>query len=266
MTLSPMELQERSVGLIKSLAARSLCTSGLDSTYWSYAVRYAAQSLLCQALQIRQKSLPFGASVVAQVLGHRDIKFPQPRSLTGRLLFWDHLHDGTSYVLCPPEDDVSDPLVHKASLPVKLPPAINVDELEAPKPLPTKKKFDHPLAPGDDLHDEPKDLDPDIPDDNDEDDDVILEQVHHASGALPANCTFSYLFLSSEDSSLPSTELEDLTSSNSLPPDLRKQGVTHINVTSEQVINSDGEERFKWMAAGRKRARQPHNDWNLSSS
>ena len=66
---------ERSVGLIKSLAARSLCTSGLDSTYWSYAVRYAAQSLLCQALQIRQKSLPFGASVVAQVLGHRDVKF-----------------------------------------------------------------------------------------------------------------------------------------------------------------------------------------------
>ena len=159
---------ERSVGLIKSLAARSLCTSGLDSTYWSYAVRYAAQSLLCQALQIRQKSLPFGASVVAQVLGHRDVKFPQPRSLTGRLLFWDHLHDGTSYVLCPPEDDVSDPLVHKASLPVKLPPPINVDELEAPKPLPAKKKFDHPLAPGDDLQDEPKDLDPDIPDDDDE--------------------------------------------------------------------------------------------------
>ena len=27
--------------------------------------------------------------------------------------------------------------------------------------------------------------------------------------------------------------------------------MTHINVTSEQVVNADGEERFKWMAAGR---------------
>ena len=53
---------ERSIGLIKSLAARCFCTSGLDSTYWSYAIRYAAQSLLCQALQIRQKSLPLGSS------------------------------------------------------------------------------------------------------------------------------------------------------------------------------------------------------------
>ena len=77
---------------------------------------------------------------------------------------------------------------------------------------------------------------------------------------------FPIFFLSSGDSSLPSTELEDLTSSNSLPPDLRKQGVTHINVTSEQVINSDGEERFKWMAAGRKELDNLNNYWNHSSS
>ena len=74
------------------------------------------------------------------------------------MLFWDHFHDVTSYVLCPPEDDVSDPLVHKASLPVKLPPAISVDDLAAPQPMPAKKTFDKPLAPGEDLHDEPKDL------------------------------------------------------------------------------------------------------------
>ena len=41
---------ERSVGLIKSLAARALSSSGLDPSYWSYAVRYAAQSLICSAL------------------------------------------------------------------------------------------------------------------------------------------------------------------------------------------------------------------------
>ena len=66
---------ERAVGLIKSLAARCLANFSLDGSYWSFAVRYAAQSLLCRALQLRQKSLPFGTTVVAQVLGHRDIKF-----------------------------------------------------------------------------------------------------------------------------------------------------------------------------------------------
>ena len=33
---------------------------------------------------------------------------------------------------------------------------------------------------------------------------------------------------------------------------MRKQGVSNIPVTSDQILNSDGEERFKWMAAGRK--------------
>ena len=60
---------ERSVGLIKSLASRALATAELDSSYWSYAVRYASQSLLCHALQKKQRSLPFGTTVVAQVLG-----------------------------------------------------------------------------------------------------------------------------------------------------------------------------------------------------
>ena len=120
---------ERSVGLIKSFAARALSSSGLDPSYWSYAVRYAAQSLICSALQRSQRSPPFGTTVVAQVLGHKDMRFPRSRSLTGRLLFWDHLQDQISYVLCAPEDDVSDPLVHRAGLPVKLPPGINIDEL-----------------------------------------------------------------------------------------------------------------------------------------
>ena len=79
---------ERSVGLIKALAARALATAHLDPSYWSYATRYAAQSLICHSLQKRQQSLPFGTTVAAQVLGHKDVKFPHPRSFTGRLLFW----------------------------------------------------------------------------------------------------------------------------------------------------------------------------------
>ena len=107
---------ERSVGLIKSLAGRALSSSSLDAGYWSYAVRYAAQSLLCHALQKTQKSLPFGSTVVAQVLGHQDVKFPEPRSLPGRLLFWDHLRDQVSHVLCAPETPDDEPLVYRAGL------------------------------------------------------------------------------------------------------------------------------------------------------
>ena len=92
---------ERAVVLIKSLAARALATANLDSSYWSYSARHASQSLLCHALQLRQRSLPFGSIVVAQVLGHRDVKFPDRRSITGRLLCWNHLEDQISYSLCP---------------------------------------------------------------------------------------------------------------------------------------------------------------------
>ena len=49
---------ERSVGLIKALAARALATAHLDPSYWSYATRYAAQSLICHSLQKRQLSFP----------------------------------------------------------------------------------------------------------------------------------------------------------------------------------------------------------------
>ena len=249
---------ERAVGLVKSLASRCLCAAKLEGTYWSYAVRYAAQSLLCNSLQLRQKSLPFGTSVVAQVLGHKDVRFPQPRSLTGRLLFWDHLHDSTSYILCPPEDDVSDPLVQRASLPVRLPPGANLDDLAGLQPLPAQKFFDKPLASAPSSQDQPKDLDPDpLPASTDEDradsdDDVLVEISHSACDALPHDCPFTFLSLSSEDKIEDASDLHDLTSSDPLPEELRKQGVTHIPVTADEVLRSDGEERFKWMAAGRK--------------
>ena len=178
--------------------------------------------------------------------------------MTGRLLFWDHLHDSTSYILCPPEDDVSDPLVQRASLPVRLPPGANLDDLAGIQPLLAQKVFDKPLASAPSSQDQPKDLDPDpLPtttdeDQADSDDDVLVEISHSACDALPHDCPFTFLSLPSEDKLEDASDLHDLTSSDPLPEELRKQGVTHIPVTADEVLRSDGEERFKWMAAGRK--------------
>ena len=96
---------ERPVGLIKSLAARALASANLEHVYWSHAARCVAQSLLCHALQKTQRSSLFGATVVTQVLGHREVKNPTPRSMTGRLLFWDQLDDQISHILCPSGED-----------------------------------------------------------------------------------------------------------------------------------------------------------------
>ena len=176
---------------------------------------------------------------MALVLGHRDVKFPQPRSITGRLLFWDHLHDQISYILCPTENDVSDPLVYRASLPMRLPPATDVDDLSNLQPLPSQKTFNKPLTSNDDLGALVKDLDPkptvtlDLneedkghqEDDDDDDDDVIVEH----SQVLPPDCPFTFLYLSSEDSSFEASELDELVLSDSLllPEDSRKQGVSN---------------------------------------
>ena len=124
------------MGLVKSLAARALATAQLDSSFWSYSFRYAAQSLLCHALQRHQRSLPFGSSVVAQELDRKKIKFLDSRTVTGRLLFWDHMQDQVSYILVPPGDDNIDFLVHRASIPARSPPAIKIDELTDVDPLP----------------------------------------------------------------------------------------------------------------------------------
>ena len=65
--------------------------------------------------------------MVAQVLGHPDIKFPDRRSITGRLLYWNHLEDQISYILCLPEGPDLDTFVYRTGLPVKLPPGISID-------------------------------------------------------------------------------------------------------------------------------------------
>ena len=101
------------------------------------------------------------ATVVAQVLGHRDVRFPSFRSITGRLLYFDHLNDQVSYILCPPQDQDSDPLVYRAGLPAKLPPAINIDELAGPDPLPSSfDKLVQDKSTEDRMSKDPLDLDP----------------------------------------------------------------------------------------------------------
>ena len=95
---------------------------------------------------------------MAQVLGHRKVKYPEQRSISGRLLYWDHLQDQLSYLLCPPEDgdESQEPKVQRAALPVLAPP-------ETPEPKPT---FGAPL----------KNKDPGHPSDLDMDDMVVPEE------------------------------------------------------------------------------------------
>ena len=44
-----------------------------------------------QATHLRELPESEKATVVTHVLGHREVKFPTPRSMTGRPPFWDHL-------------------------------------------------------------------------------------------------------------------------------------------------------------------------------
>ena len=127
---------QRAVGLIKCLSSRALATSHLDVSYWSYAVRYAAQSPLCNSLQLQQKSLAFGCTVVAQILNCKDVRFPESRTITGCLLFWDHLHDQVSYIRCPPDGENIDSFVSRADLPARLPPEVDIDDLTGRNSLP----------------------------------------------------------------------------------------------------------------------------------
>ena len=60
------------------------------------------------------------------------MKYPEQRSISGRLLYWDHLQDQLSYLLCPPEegDEFQEPQAQRAALPVLAPP-------ETPEPTAT---------------------------------------------------------------------------------------------------------------------------------
>ena len=286
----------RAVGLVKSLAARALATAQLDSSYWSYSVRYAAQSLLCHALQRHQRSLPCGSSVVAQELNHKKIKFPDSRTVTGRLFFWDHMQDQVSCILVPPGDDNIDSLVYRASIPARFPPAIKIDELTDADPLPPlpfrPSTFDrslHDKVAEEEMSRNPLDLDPSpvdrplynhdskddrsressthptLPDDNrrdkddinndnlndEDDDDVIVEySLADAHSSLPADCPFTFLCLSSGDSTRDDPS-HDTDQDASLPDSSStRQGTTHVSVTADEVLRSRGDVRRKWIGAG----------------
>ena len=140
--------------------------------------------------------------------------------MTGRLLYWDHLRDQISYILCPPDNPEGDPVVYRAGLPVRLPPGINIDDVAPPEALPpiVKKKFDRPLADSERPQDappgiEPIDLDEEEgknappgtePIDLDEDDPLVADAALYSSlsepDAFPPDCPFTFLYLSSQDS------------------------------------------------------------------
>ena len=198
--------------------------------------------------------------MVAQVLGHRDIKFPDRRSITGRLLYWNHLEDQISYILCPPEGPDLDSFVYRAGLPVKLPPGINIDELPTIDPLPLS--FTKPLA----RHDptpmaarDPIDLDP-------SQDDSRNATVDERS-SLPSSFDRSLQEKEASDDHdhEPRNENDDDADddvlveyslgelhSPLLGTNARNQGVSHVPVSADQVLRSEGNERRKWIGACKK--------------
>ena len=89
--------------------------------------------------------------------------------------------------------------------------------------------------------------------DNDEDDDVIIEHSFvDAHASLPADCPFTFLYLSSEDSTRDDASLgiddHDVSSPDSSST---RQGTTHVSVIADEVLRSTGEVRRKWIAAGK---------------
>ena len=120
--------------------------------------------------------------VIAQVLGHKKVKYPERRTVSGRLLYWDRLQDQLSYLLCQPEEgDGSQEL--------------KVQRAAIPDPKPT---FGTPLKNKDPGH--PVDLDMDDmvvpeekPQEEDEEDEPIeLDELERTP--------FTYFYLSSTES------------------------------------------------------------------
>ena len=222
----------------------------------SYAVKYAAQSLLCASLLRKQRSPPFGSQVIAQVLGHKKVRYPEPRTMAGRLLYWDHLQDQPSYLLCQPEDEDEsrEGVVQRAGFPVLSPP-------ETPDP-----KGNVGSSTQEQNSEQPVDLDksePIVPDDQqvdlDEDEPVELD--------LLEGTPFTYFYPSSEEStqvlnaegeedddvilmeevSAPTTAKKDPEEGEG-----KKQATPHISVLLDVVLASRGRKRQKWLAAGKK--------------
>ena len=96
---------------------------------------------------------------------------------------------------------------------------MNIDDIVPQEPLPPiiKKKFDRPLADHDHSQDEPPRTEPvDLDEDDALVDDAALNSSLVEPDALPSDCPFSCLCLSSEDS-IKDDNLDDLEQLNSLP-------------------------------------------------
>ena len=128
------------------------------------------------------------------MLNHRKVKDPEQRSISGRLLYWDHLQDQLSYLLCPPEEENGSQefTVQRAALPVLAPP-------ETPEP---KAIFGTPLRNENPGH--PVDLDIDdmvVPDEKPEEEEEDIDE--HIELDELEGTPFTYFYLSAGDSPKP---------------------------------------------------------------
>ena len=177
--------------------------------------------------------------------------------------------------------------MHRAGLPAKLPPAVNIDEFAGPDPLPSSfDKLVQDKSTEDRMSKDPLDLDPlpsgslhptlrndahddksddlakdqekndrheDTTNDDSDDDDVILEfSLSEVHSSLPAECPFTFLYLSSEDSTKDDTVDEDVHDSSLPNAPSTRQGTSHIPFTADEVLRSTGQERLGWIGAGRR--------------
>ena len=110
--------------------------------------------------------------------------------------------------------------------------------------------FDKPL---DKSNDELRDLDPQPEHDEHDDDadsDVLVEELcANLMDDFPADCPFTFLYLLSED--MNRKDEEELKQDELLEGEGIKQGVGNVPVTADEVLQSNGDERWTWMKAGR---------------
>eukprot|EP00971_Amphidinium_carterae_P041801 821537-Amphidinium_carterae.1 len=109
--------------MVKTLVLRSLTHSKLPREFWSFAALYAAQSLLCKALQRKQRSPPFGSTVIARRLKPAT-RLGAKRGIEGRLLFWDHLFSSQSFILTSNPAETGNHYIDTAGYPIPSPPDV----------------------------------------------------------------------------------------------------------------------------------------------
>ena len=145
-----------------------------------------------------------------------------------------------------------------------MPPGIQLDDLVGLDPQLQLFAFKTPLKKDDHdgalTTDKPIDLDAPDPIYLDAEDELNAQLSFACPDALPEESPFTFLYLSSEDS-LRKEVLEDIPPSGPSLDDLEKQGVTHIPVTAEQVLQSDWGREVEVDAGWEKGARQPLQHW-----